>query len=95
MLLRADSSWLTAVAVTAIYASVSWSLGPPEEPARAEPTPPAAATRAPSPEGPRALPSPQRLTAEVDGPRTQPEAPRPHSDEAPVRAVSPEPRVSR
>ncbi len=94
MLLRADSSWLTAVAVTAIYASVSWSLGPPEEPATTEPTPPAASRAAP-PDVPRAPPSPQQLTADVDGPRTQPEASRPQSEEAQGRVVSAEPRVSR
>jgi len=94
MLLRADSSWLTAVAVTAIYAGVSWSLGPPEEPARTERTPPAEAPRAPPPDVPRALPSPQRLTADAAGTGTQPDASPPPS-EAQVRVVSPEPRVSR
>jgi hypothetical protein len=94
MLLRADSSWLTAVAVTAIYASVSWSLGPPREPARTERTPPAPAPRPPPPDVPRALPAPQRLTADAAGTGTPPDTSRPHS-EARVRVEGPEPRVSR
>jgi hypothetical protein len=82
MLLRADSPWLAAVAVTAIYAGVSWSLGPPEKPAA--PAPASAPRPAASPPAPpRARPAaPQRLTADAASPQPTPQ-------EARLSAASP------
>lgn len=61
MLLRADSPWLAAIAVTAIYAGVSWSLGPPDKP-----TAPASTPR------PAAPPPAERMTAGASSPQPEP-----------------------